>query len=68
MQKLRINPFIVEDLKSINDYISEDNPDMAQVVISNIYDQFEPILKFPNIYLNCVIASCENYALKIGSR
>ena len=43
MMKLRINPFVVTDLKEICDYIAEDNADNAARAIEKIYE------KFPNI-------------------
>ncbi|MDD3222969.1 MAG: type II toxin-antitoxin system RelE/ParE family toxin [Clostridia bacterium] len=47
MLKLRINPLVVKDLKSIHDYISEDNEDMARKIIAEIYDCFEKLQQFP---------------------
>lgn len=47
--KLRINPIVVEDLKSIKTYIDEDNPDKALETIQGIYKQFENIQQFPYI-------------------
>ncbi len=47
--KLRINPFVVTDLKEIRDYIAEDNPYHAARIIEEIYEKFENIQLFPNI-------------------
>ena len=49
MMKLRINPFVVTDLKEICDYIAEDNSDNAARAIEKIYEKFESIQLFPNI-------------------
>lgn len=49
MKKLRINPLVVYDLKAIRDYIAEDNPDMAAKVVTEIYEQFETLQRFPDI-------------------
>lgn len=49
MMKLRINPFVVTDLKEIRDYIAEDNPYHAARTIEEIYKKFENIQLFPNI-------------------
>ena len=49
MMKLRINPFVVTDLKEIRDYIAEDNPYHAARIIEEIYEKFENIQLFPNI-------------------
>ena len=46
MMKLRINPLVAKDLKSIKDYIAEDN---AVETIQEIYSQFENIQQFPYI-------------------
>lgn len=43
MMKLRINPLVAQDLKSIKDYIAEDNADKALETIQEIYRQFENI-------------------------
>ena len=40
MMKLRINPLVAQDLKSIKDYIAEDNADKALETIQEIYRQF----------------------------
>ena len=37
MMKLRINPLVAEDLKSIKDFIAEDNADKALETIQEIY-------------------------------
>ena len=37
MMKLRINPLVAQDLKSIKDYIAEDNADKALETIQEIY-------------------------------
>ena len=44
---LRINPIIVNDLQAVKEFISEDNPDMAEEVVDFLYDQFSDILNFP---------------------
>ena len=49
MMKLRINPLVAKDLKSIKDYIAEDNADKALETIQEIYSQFENIQQFPYI-------------------
>ena len=49
MMKLRINPVVVEDLKSIKDFIAEDNADKALETVQKIYAQFERIQQFPYI-------------------
>lgn len=49
MMKLRINPIVAEDLKSIKEYIAEDNEEMAIKTIREIYVQLENIQKFPYI-------------------
>ena len=43
MMKLRINPLVVKDLKSIKDFIAEDNADKALETVQAIYRQFENI-------------------------
>ena len=43
MMKLRINPLVAKDLKSIKDYIAEDNADKVLETIQEIYRQFENI-------------------------
>lgn len=57
MMELRINPLVTRDLKSIKDFISEDNTDKALETVQKIYQQFENIQQFPYIisvqtYLN----------------
>lgn len=47
MMKLRINPIVAEDLKSIREYIAEDNEEMAIKTIQNIYAKIEDIQQFP---------------------
>ena len=47
MMKLRINPLVVVDLKSIKDYIAEDNPEMADKTVNELYSEFEYIQQFP---------------------
>lgn len=47
MIKLRINPVVAEDLKSIKEYIAEDNEEMAVKTVQEIYTQFESIRQFP---------------------
>lgn len=49
MMKLRINPLVAKDLKSIKDFIAEDNADKALETIQEIYRQFENIQQFPYI-------------------
>ena len=49
MMKLRINPLVAKDLKSIKDYIAEDNADKALETVQEIYHQFENIQQFPYI-------------------
>ena len=49
MMKLRINPLVAKDLKSIKDFIAEDNVDKALETVQEIYHQFENIQQFPYI-------------------
>ena len=49
MMKLRINPVVAQDLKTIKDYIAEDNADKALETVQDIYNQFEHIQQFPYI-------------------
>lgn len=49
MMKLRINPLVAKDLKSIKDFIAEDNADKALETVQEIYRQFENIKQFPYI-------------------
>lgn len=37
MMKLRINPLVAKDLKSIKDYVAEDNADKALETVQKIY-------------------------------
>lgn len=45
--KLRINPFVVTDLKAIRDYIAEDNVEAARKTVDEIYKSFESLQQFP---------------------
>ena len=47
MMKLRINPLVADDLKSIKDFIAEDNAEKALETVQEIYRQFENIQQFP---------------------
>ena len=47
MLKLRINPIIAKDLKTIRDYIAEDNEEYATKTIKEIYGKFESLQVFP---------------------
>ena len=49
MLKLRINPVVADDLKSIRDYIAEDNEEYALKTIKEIYEKFQSIQVFPEI-------------------
>ena len=49
MMKLRINPVVSEDLKTIKNFIAEDNADKALETVQEIYRQFENIGQFPYI-------------------
>lgn len=49
MMKLRINPLVAKDLKSIKDFIAEDNADKALETVQKISCQFENIQQFPYI-------------------
>lgn len=49
MIKLRINPLVAKDLKSIKDFIAEDNADKALETVQKIYRQFDNIQQFPYI-------------------
>ena len=40
MMKLRINPLVAKDLKSIKDYIAEDDADKELETIQEIYSSF----------------------------
>ena len=41
MLKLRINPMVVKDLKSIRDYIAEDSEEYAAKTIEEIYGKLK---------------------------
>lgn len=49
MLKLRINPIVAEDLKSIRDYIAEDNKECAVKTVNEIYGKFENLQLFPGM-------------------
>lgn len=49
MMELRINPLVVKDLKSIKDFIAEDNVNKALETVQEIYRQFKNIQQFPYI-------------------
>lgn len=49
MYEIRINPFVVTDLKEIKEYIAEDNPIKAAETIEKIYDEFERLRIFPDM-------------------
>ncbi len=49
MMKLRINPLVAEDLKGIKAYIAEDNEEMADKTIRDIYTQIENVQQFPYV-------------------
>ena len=49
MMRLRINPVVVEDLKTIKNFIAEDNDDKVLATVQEIYRQFENIQQFPYI-------------------
>ena len=49
MMKLRINPVVAEDLKTIKNFIAEDNVDKALETVQEICKQFENIQEFPYI-------------------
>lgn len=49
MMKLRLNPVVAEDLKTIKNFIVEDNADKALEMVQEIYRQFENIQQFPYI-------------------
>lgn len=79
MMRLRINPIVAEDLKSIKEYIAEDNEEMVVKTIQEIYTRFEKIQQFP--YMGADLAQrvsfrtdykyviCGNYVVlyKIGN-
>lgn len=52
MLEIRINPMVVKDLKSIRDYIAEDNEEYATRTIKEIYDKIENLQMFPGIGSN----------------
>ena len=45
--KLRINPLVAEDLKTIKEFIAEDNDEMVVKTIQEIYTRIENIQQFP---------------------
>ena len=47
--ELRVNPMVAEDLKTIRDYIAEDNIAKATETINKIYNKFELIEKCPGV-------------------
>lgn len=49
MLKIRINPMVVKDLKSIRDYIAEDNEAYVTKTIMEIYSKFENLQIFPGM-------------------
>lgn len=49
MMKLRINPLVAKNLKSIKDFIAEDNVDKVLETVQEIYCQFENIQQCPYI-------------------
>lgn len=49
MMKLRINPVVVKDLKSIHRYIAEDSEKNADRVLTEIYGKFENLQLFPEM-------------------
>ena len=49
MMKLRINPVVSEDLKTIKNFIAEDDDDKALETVREIYRQIENIQQFPYI-------------------
>ncbi len=44
MLKLRINPIVAKDLKSIRDYIAEDNEVYAAKTINEIYGKYNGLI------------------------
>lgn len=54
MMELRINPLVAKDLKSIKDFIAEDNVNKALETVQEIYRQFENIQQFPYIGADCL--------------
>ena len=49
MLELRINPIVAKDLKTIRDYIAEDNEEYAAKTINEIYGKFENLQMFPGM-------------------
>ena len=49
MLKLRINPIVARDLKSIRDYVAEHNEEYAAKTIKEIYGKFENLQMFPGM-------------------
>ena len=49
MLKLRINPIVAKDLKSIRGYIAEDNEEYAAKTVQEIYGKFENLQMFLGI-------------------
>ena len=49
MLKLRINPVVAKDLKTIRDFIAEDNEEYAAKTIQEIYAKFENLQMFPGM-------------------
>ena len=47
--KLRINPLVASDLKTIRDYIAEDNAEAARKTVDKIYKSFENLQQFPTM-------------------
>ena len=66
MMKLRINPLVAKDLKSIKEFIAEDNADKALETVQEIYRQFENIQQFP--YIGADLSKrVRDFAFKIKS-
>ena len=59
MMKLRINPVVAEDLKSIKNFIAEDNADKALETVQEIYRKFENIQQFP--YIGMDLSKCVSF-------
>lgn len=49
MMKLRINPLLAADLKSIKEYIAEDNAQKVNETVEKLYRKFENIQLFPDM-------------------
>ena len=47
--KIRINPMATEDLKEIKKYISEDNAEMAIIVVTDLIGKIESLVRFPEV-------------------